>query len=119
MEKFGGRLKYWRTPTATGNKSHITMHEPKSGGVVYTLCGRGLRYRGNPRKEEMTEVRGTECMNCMDSLRAFQAQELASQERMRIFRNIPRKPSLDRSSSDKPSVEESTGMEEAKKTIEG
>src|SRR5258708_27331477 len=76
-------------------------------GVVYTLCGRGLRYRGNPRKEEMTEVRGTECMNRLDSLRAFQAQELASQERMRIFRNIPRKPSLDHSSSDKPSVEES------------
>jgi len=86
---FDGRPKYWRTPTRTGNKSHITITEPKRGVPVLTLCGRGLRFLGNPPHEEMTAVLGTECMNCLDSLRATKIEERASRERMKIFRNIP------------------------------
>jgi hypothetical protein len=89
--EFSGRIKYWRTPTVTGKRSHLTRDEPKRGAVVRTLCGRGLKFVGNPPHEEMTEVRGTECMNCLDTLRASQAEEHASRERMRMFRNIPPK----------------------------
>jgi hypothetical protein len=88
---FGGSTKYWRMPTAFGKKSHITIYEPKIGSLAWTLCGRGVRFIVRPLKDEMKEVKGTECLNCLDALRAKQAEERASIERMRIFRNIPPK----------------------------
>jgi hypothetical protein len=89
--KFGGLTKYWRVATASGRKSHVTIYEPHRDGVIWTLCGRGVKFLVKPVQEEMTEVRGTECMNCLDALRARETEERASRERMRIFRNIPPK----------------------------
>ncbi len=43
-------------------------------------------FLGDAPREEMTELRGTECRNCLDTLwRASQATERASRERMRMF----------------------------------